>query len=228
MFDHITSFGAPRLFAPRPPLFKPEPEDAPETPYGGLTRQQFINEEKARQLDKGVDYLANKNAELQADLNALRGRLPKEGQVLVSAADAALIESYREFFPTPKEAKAACERLVALEEKEELRSYDDARRDALAEFQDLPANFQKLIPTAEELLKRPGGKEQLKDLDFMRGQVEQFASAYGAERQNQDAQTDVGVSPGEVKSGGEKPASVDDARALAREVVQSRYQQKES
>lgn len=228
MSDHITSFGAPRLFAPHPPLFKPEPEDPADPSDTRMSRKDWERIRAAEVADRERGDLASKVASLEYDLRLARERAPQEGQVLVSAADAALIESYREFFPTPKEAKAAHERLVALEEKEELRSYDDARRDALAEFQDLPANFQKLIPTAEELLKRPGGKEQLKDLDFMRGQVEQFASAYGAERQNQDAQTDVGVSPGEVKSGGEKPASVDDARALAREVVQSRYQQKES
>ena len=218
---HIATFGTSRLFGSHVALFSPEPQDEEKSdPYGGVSRQQFINEEKARQLDKGVDYLAAKNAELQADLNAARARLPRDGQVTVSQADAALLESYREHFPTPKDAVSARERLRALEEKEELRSYDDARREALAAFSDLPENFQRLIPTAEELTKRAGGKEQLKDLDLMRAQVESFATAYGAEKQDKAKETDVGESPASVKGGGsDKASTVTDAAQAAREYV---------
>lgn len=172
-------------------------------PYNGMTRQQFINEEKARQLDKSVEYLAGKNAELQADLNAARARVPGQDQVVMSREDAAALATYRDQFPTPKDAKEAKGRLGALEERDELRSYDDARRAALEEYgADLPDSFKSLIPTAEELQKRPGGKEVLRDLDFMKAEVERVAGIYGAEKQDATERTDVGKSPAEVKAGG--------------------------
>lgn len=190
-------------------------------PYNGLSRQQFINEEKAKQLDKGVDYLAAKNAELQADLNAARARIPGDDRVVLSKEDAAALSAYRAEFPTPKEAKDARANLGSLRERDEQRSYDDARRAALDEYTDLPDGFKALIPTAEELALRPGGKEQLKNVDAMKAEVAKVATAYGAVKQDQRENTDVtGPSPAGVSAGGDKGKTVE---AETKEAVSSYY-----
>ena len=213
---HIAAFGTSRMFGGYAPLFKPEPEegDGRADANGGMTRAQFVQEEKARQLDKGIEYLAQKNAELQFDLNRARAAIP-EGHVTLPKEDAAALSAYREAFPTPKEAKEAKGTLGTLREKDELRSYDDARTAALSEYgADLPDNFKALIPTAEQLKDRPGGLELLRNTDFMRAEVERVATAYGAVKQDATERTDVGDSPATVTAGADK-GKTNEAREAA-------------
>ena len=220
---HILAFGGSRLFG-APDLFNPEPEGEPKPdPYDGRSRQQFINEEKAKQLDKGVDYLAGKNAELQADLNAVRLRVPQDGQVVVSREDAAALASYREQFPTPKEAKEAKATLGTLTEKDERRSYDEVRANALAEYGDLPDAYKALIPTAEELKTRPGGAELLRNHDHLKAEVARVAGVYGAVKRDQTEQTDVGKSPAEVKGAASGGGDEAEAKSAATGYYSNRF-----
>lgn len=222
---HITAFGGSRMLGRAAPLFRPEPED------GGsgetrLSRKEWERQRSAELAERERGDLASKVANLEYDLREARSKIPADGQVVVSREDAAALESYREHFGTPKEAKEARGKLVELEEKDTLRSYDEARQAALGEYgTDLPDSYKAFIPTAEELMQQPGGKERLRDLDFMKAQVERAAASYGAEKQDATERTDVGVSPGEVRAGGD-PTPVDIKQA-AREFVARQRGQKE-
>lgn len=216
---HIAAFGS--RFGPRD-LFHPEPEGEAKTEVT-MTRAQFVTQEKATLLDKSVEYLANKNAELQYDLNAARREKLPEGQVAVSKEDAAVLSSYRELFPTPKAAKDAQEELGSLKGRDTQRSYDDARSKALEAFKDLPDTVKSLIPTAEELLKQPGGQDRLGNLEFLSTEVEKYATAYGATKQDQTEKTEVGISPGTVTAPADKQEGVTDAVKAAQDLIAKRY-----
>lgn len=221
---HLSAFGTSRLFGRPASLFYPEPED--DNSETRMSRREWERQRSAELAERERGDLAAKAAKLEYDLRETRSKLPAADQVVVSREDAAALESYREQFGTPKDAKDARGKLSELEEKDTLRSYDEARHAALAEYgSELPDSYKAFIPTAEELLKRPGGKEQLRDLDFMKAEVERAATLYGAEKQDATERTDVGVSPAEVRAGGD-PAPID-AKQAAREMVARQNGQKE-
>ncbi len=231
--DHIAAFGGPTLFRSRT-LFDPnrEGEGGGAGNGGGsggggeqtMTRAQWVEREAAEQAKKSVEQLARDNAGLQYDLRVVRDRFNPETQVAISKEDAAAFEAYRTEFPTPKEAKDARTRLSGLEEKDQLRSYDEARTAALAEFPDLPAGFQAIIPTAEELKKRPGGAAQLTDVEFLKAEVARVATAYGAQKQNSAENTNAGGPPPTTVTAGQDSAqSAADAAQKAREMIQRRH-----
>ena len=230
--DHIAAFGGPTLFRSRT-LFDPNREGegggAGAGNGGGsgeqtLTRAQWVQQEAAEQAKKSVDKLALDNANLQYDLKLVRDRFNPETQVAISKEDAAAFEAYRAEFPPPKEAKDAKARLSGLEEKDQLRSYDEARAAALAEFPDLPAGFQGIIPTAEELKKRPGGAAQLTDVEFLKAEVARVATAYGAQKQSTAESTNAGgPPPTTVTTGQDSAQSAADAAQKAREMIQKRH-----
>lgn len=205
--------------ANQPPTPTPAPTDPPKE---GLTRAQFIAEEKAKQLDKGVEYLASKNAELQYDLHKARSAFNSQTHVAMTKADVAALEEYRKHYPTPKEAKEASEKMGTLLADSKKRAYDEARTNAFAEYEDLPDSFKELIPTAEQVLERPGGTELLGKLDFLKEEVARTAKAFGAVKQDEKRDTDQGVSPGKVKSSQGKGDAAESTKA-AQSYYKNRY-----
>lgn len=199
---HIRAFGGPLLFGAHAPRFHPEPEEGGET---RLSRSEWIAKEKADQATKSVDVLAERNANLQWDLNETKRKVPGDGQVVVSKEDAAALATYREHFPTPADAKKAREGLAQAQEQEAVRAYDAKRAELLAKVKDLPEAYQKLVLTAEELAKRPGGAEMIRDLALLEADVTRVATSFGATIEDAK-KVDVGVPPNDVSGSGAQPA----------------------
>lgn len=199
---HVRAFGGPLLFGAHAPRFHPEPEGEGEA---RLSRSEWIAKEKAEQANKSVDVLAEKNAALQWDLNEARRKVPGADQVVVPKEDAAALAAYREQFPTPVDAKKANEGLKAADEREAMRAYDAKREELLGKVKDLPDGFKALVLSAEELAKRPGGAEMIRDLSLLEADVKRAATGYGLTLEDAK-KADVGVSPGTVTTGGTQSA----------------------
>ncbi|AWT34572.1 hypothetical protein DM785_02645 [Deinococcus actinosclerus] len=201
---HVAAFGGRLLMGAHAPRFHPESEGGEgEQRY---SRAEWVAKEKAEQATKSVDVLAERNANLQWDLNEAKRKVPGADQVVVSKEDAAALATYREHFATPADAKKAREGLAQSEERDAMRAYDEKRTELLGKVKDLPENYKALVMTAEELAKRPGGAEMIRDLALLEADVTRVATSFGATVEDAK-KADVGVPPNHVTGSGAQSAA---------------------